>query len=186
MKMVHKDVNTSPDLLHIEHLMRVASDALALAQALLSDRIERERAAPIRRKLTVQPVELPEDILANIQEIAAAFSDQLAHPDRKFSECWRDLVKARIHNRLYRAGRAGAAILLRMIEEPDIFLDQKDLALAAGVNSRSPNVIKVYICHLRNGLEDYGLSGDLIETGRRSYRLRTEAVAQIMEMVTRP
>jgi len=177
----------SAELLRIEQLMRVMSDALALAQTLLSDRLEQEETAALQKKMRPVRTQPPSaDVLASIQDIAIAFGEQLSHPDRKFSACWRDLVKARIHHRIHRAGRAGAAILLRMIEEPDVFIDQKDLARSAGVASKSPHVVKVYICHLRNGLEEQGLAADMIETGTRSYRLRSDAIPQIMEMVTRP
>lgn len=177
----------SAELLRIKRLMRLMSEALALAQTLLSERLEHEESAVLQKKMrpvTTQPPSA--DILASIQDIAIAFGEQLSHPDRKFSECRRDLVKARIHHRIHRAGRAGAAILLRMIEQPDVFIDQKNLATSAGVASKSPNVVKVYICQLRKGLEEQGLPADMIETGRRSYRLRSDAIPQIMEMVTRP
>ena len=58
--------------------------------------------------------------------------------------------------------------------------------LSSCFNFYIPNVIKVYVCHLRNGLEDHGLPADLIETGTRSYRLRAHAIPKIMELVTRP
>lgn len=184
--MAHKGAARPQELHRIEQLIRVAADALTLAQTLLADRIQQEQAVAGHRRMRPLDAPLAEDVLANIQNIATAFGEQLTHPDRKFSECWRDLIKARIHHRIHRAGRAGAAILLRMIEEPDVFVDQKDLASSAGVASKSPNVIKVYICHLRNGLEDHGLPSDIIETGTRSYRLRADAIPQIMELVTSP
>lgn len=184
--MTDRGPTASQELHQIKQLVRVAADALTLAQTLLADRIEQEKTAARQRRKRPLEVQASEDVLANIRNIATAFEEQLTHPDRKFSECWRDLVKTRIHHRIHRAGRPGAAILLRMIEKPDVFVDQKVLASSAGVASKSPNVIKVYVCHLRNGLEDHGLPADLIETGTRSYRLRAHAIPKIMELVTRP
>lgn len=97
-----------------------------------------------------------------------------------------EFARKRIHMRLGSAGRIGAGILLRFLEQPGEFISHDELARSAGMRSRSSNAIKVYVCYLRNALEEHGYSSTMIETGRRSYALRADALPDIMEFLSRP
>lgn len=97
-----------------------------------------------------------------------------------------EFSRRRIHMRLGSAGRIGAEILLRLLEQPGEFISHEELAKSAGLRSPSSNAIKVYICYLRNALEEHGYSPMMIETGRRSYALSADALPDVMEFLSRP
>lgn len=99
-------------------------------------------------------------------------------------QAWRAMIRYSIRGHLYRVGRKGADILIRMLDEPDAFINQDELAGAARVKAGSRATVKVYISHLRNALEDHGISPAAIETGRYSYRLCAWAVPDIIALLT--
>lgn len=83
--------------------------------------------------------------------------------------------------RIGRSGTKGAKILLRLMDEPDHYVSHGAIADAAELRSRSSDAIKVYICLIRNALEDAGYSPRMIETGRRSYRVRKKDMERLMD-----
>ncbi|WP_146163384.1 hypothetical protein [Sphingomonas fennica] len=86
--------------------------------------------------------------------------------------------------RIGRTGQKGARILLRLLDEPDLYVSHRALARAAGLRSRTSAAIKVYICHLRNALEEKGYSSEMIETGLHSYRIRSKHQASLWEFIS--
>lgn len=98
-------------------------------------------------------------------------------------DSWEEIVRMRIRERFYALGNVGAGVFLRLLRTPGEFVSQAELAQAAGVRSASLRVIKVYICQLRAGLTHHGLKSDMIQTGRHSYRLKADAVPDIVKVL---
>jgi len=87
----------------------------------------------------------------------------------------------RIVELMPRAGRNGAAILLRLLEEPGEYVTSRELVQVAGIRSSGIKAVKVYICHLRAALQTLDFPPDTIETGRGSYRLNSEVAQRLQE-----
>ena len=85
--------------------------------------------------------------------------------------------------RVGRSGRKGAKLLLRLMDEPDRYISHGALSEAVELRSPSGDAIKVYICHIRNALRAEGYSPDLIETGLRSYRVRSRNIKRLFEFL---
>ena len=119
-----------------------------------------------REKVGTSAARLTNDLLTSFQE-------GLLTPDGNVMDKWKDLILERIRGRVERAGRPGAAILFRLMQEPDIFVPQEELVRAAGLCSNDGRAIKVYIHHLRRTFENHGYAVSAIETGRALIELLT-------------
>lgn len=172
-------VGTSYDLEPIGRLMHTAVEALTLAQALLA--VYAQHQASQAQTIATNPV-----VDSSGKNAVLAIRRRLSCQAEEVSESWHAQVTDNIKRRMPRAGRGGAAILLHLLDKPGEFISARDLAAAADVQTSSLNIVKVYICYLRQALNANGLSGDLIETGRYSYCVQADAVPLIVEMLSRP
>lgn len=159
--------------------MHTAVEALTLAQALLA--VYAQHQASQAQTIATNPV-----VDSSGKNAVLAIRRRLSCQAEEVSESWHAQVTDNIKRRMPRAGRGGAAILLHLLDKPGEFISARDLAAAADVQTSSLNIVKVYICYLRQALNANGLSGDLIETGRYSYCVQADAVPLIVEMLSRP
>jgi len=89
----------------------------------------------------------------------------------------------RVVELLPRAGRNGAAILLRLLEEPGEYVSSHELVQVAGIRSSGNKAVKVYICHLRAALQLLDFPRDTIETGRGGYRLNSNVTEKLRNAI---
>lgn len=82
-----------------------------------------------------------------------------------------------------RAGRNGAAILLRLLDEPGKYVTSHELVQIAGIRSSGIKAVKVYVCHLRASLQALDFPADTIETGRGCYRLNSEVASRLSALI---
>ncbi|MEK9212917.1 hypothetical protein [Sphingomonas sp. 2378] len=89
-----------------------------------------------------------------------------------------------IRQRIDRISRAAAHMLLRMLDQPDRFMDHQALAQAARVGTHTPTVrvVKVYICNIRAGLAEHGIE-NAIETGWKSYAITSAKARAILDFL---
>ena len=172
-KMPEERISAS-ELVHIEQLMRTAFEALSHAQTLLGARLDMRSEHPCQPPAGQLP--------ADSADVDISFLRRKGNG----SECTRPAtIEGRIRRLAPRASRGGAAILRNLLEQPGDFIDQRDLAKAAGVTSGSSHVVKVYICHLRKALEYHGFGASVIETGWKSYAIKADAVPSIFTFLNR-
>ncbi|MET3438031.1 hypothetical protein [Sphingomonas sp. 1185] len=150
-------------------LIETGLEALATARAMLH-RLD-EQTAPhsgSRRSPSLQSISGP-------------------NPQRMLKQIGQDRRRTAAIDRLValqpRVGRNGAAILLRLLDEPGVYIACDELVRAAGIRTADVKAVKVYICHLRCGLRMMGISAEAIQTGRRSYRLIPDVVAGITALL---
>ena len=89
----------------------------------------------------------------------------------------------RILQLMPRVGRNGAAILLRLLDEPGEYVTSHELVQVAGIRSSGIKAVKVYICHLRSSLQALEFPPETIETGRGSYRLKGEMASRLSALI---
>jgi len=173
MKLPDKRLSAS-ELVDIEQLMRTAFEALSHAQNLLTDRLGVRSEPSCQAHSGQLPVDSPDVDLSFLRRKGRA--SERTRPAT---------IEGRIRRLAPRASRGGAAILRHLLAQPGEFIDQRDLATAAGVTSGSSHVVKVYICHLRKALELHGFGANVIETGWKSYAIKAEAVPGIFTFLNR-
>ncbi|MBN8804229.1 MAG: helix-turn-helix domain-containing protein [Sphingopyxis terrae] len=78
--------------------------------------------------------------------------------------------------------RGGVRILLRLLEQPGIYVSHAGFGGSLG-NNVSGNVIKVYVCHARAGLRELG-HPEGIRTRRGSYCLDKACARDLLELLT--
>lgn len=143
----------------VKELLDLAMDAIAQARMLMSRQIHAQRTVP-----------LDETSLATLKK---------------------ELIRGRYLRvitqqplpRIPKTGEKGVKILLRLLDEPDQYISHGELANAAGLRSPTSDAIKVYVCHIRDYLDEFGYSGNMIETGLHSYRVRSENVEDLIEFI---
>lgn len=96
---------------------------------------------------------------------------------------WKVIARHRLKQRLAKGGDRVATILLHLMERPGVSVAQQELMHLIGGKSQSSNIIKVYICYLRQGLKSFGLSEDVIETTRGGYALRKDAFELLLHFL---
>jgi len=69
------------------------------------------------------------------------------------------------------------------MDEPGRYVSHDAIAKDAELRSRSSDAVKVYICMIRNAMQVAGYSPHMIETGRRSYRVRKKDMEVLMEFL---
>ncbi|MCF8707892.1 hypothetical protein L3X40_08300 [Rhizorhapis sp. SPR117] len=143
----------------VKALLDLAMDAVAQARMLMSRQIHAQRAVPLdETSLTTLKQEL-------IRGRYLGLITQQSLP------------------RIPKTGEKGVKILLRLLDDPDQYISHRELANAAELRSPTSDAIKVYICHIRDCLDEFGYSGSMVETGLHSYRVRSENVECLIEFI---
>ena len=171
------------DLRRLEESFRSIADSFAVARKLIEEITKKEA-----HRTTLSQVDLESDILGHSQlsldEDKADVENALAalfagiHPADL-----EDHLRRRLMDYFHIEGWVAAGVLACLLRYPGQFISHAGLAKAAGVQSTSGGVIRVYVCQLRSALEDRGLLGENIETGRHSYRIVRSAAFEIINAI---
>lgn len=173
------------DLARLEESFRTIADSIADARKVMAEITEREaywtslsRVVREHDMLRNSQLTLDEDALAVENALAALFKgvDPVELNDH---------LRERLTGYFNIEGWGAAGVLACLLRYPGQYISHVNLARSAGVQSTSSGVIRVYICQLRSTLEGNGLSGETIETGRRSYRIVRSAAFEIINALAR-
>jgi len=79
-------------------------------------------------------------------------------------------------------GKGASHLLLCLLEEPGVFHELSELSRLLSPRATSYNVLRVYACRLRRALERHGL-GDAIVTGACSYMLKSDRAPAVRALL---
>lgn len=138
---------------------------------------------PVKTIMSCQPRELVEETIRLRDELEALRSgssedsaplegEDLRHPD--VLNRWRKAFDAR---------PAELKVLARLVAGRGCSVSREDLMDATG-SDREPEVVNVYICHIRKALAKAGIAGELKNDWGTGYRLTEAACQQVMARVS--
>ncbi|MEK9212828.1 hypothetical protein [Sphingomonas sp. 2378] len=157
------------DYRELTTLIETGLEALATARALLN-RLDERPGPSLRPRRSA----LPRSMFASNPPAVSKTIEQ----DRRRSAAMERLVALQP-----RIGRNGAAVLLRLLDEPGVYVACEELVRAAAIRTTDIKAVKVYICHLRCALRMMGIPAHSIQTGRRSYRLAPDGAVAIRSLL---
>ncbi|WP_242130238.1 helix-turn-helix domain-containing protein [Sphingobium sp. Sx8-8] len=168
------------DLRRLEDSFRSIADSISVTRKLINEitkkETDRTKLSQVKRGNEMSgcsPLSLNEDKADVETALLTLFGGgRPTDPDDHLRRCLMDYFDIE--------GWVAAGVLTSLLRHPGQFISHTGLAKAAGVQSRNVGVIRVYVCRLRSALEERGLAGESIETGRQSYRIVRSAAFEIM------
>lgn len=174
------------DLARLEESFRAIADSIAVSRKLMADIAEKEAGQAILGQVKSVHNMVLKNTQFSMNEDKADVENALAalfngvHPID-----FDDHLRSRLADHFGIDGWTAAGVLACLLRYPGQYIPHEGLAKAAGVQSTRSGVIRVYVCQIRSSLEDKGLPGESIETGRGSYRIVRSAAFEIINAIGR-
>jgi len=175
-----------------EELIRIGSDALALAvrafrQAATGNRAAGDRQQEMLKDLSSVLIQLADGGAQGWEGERPAPSAALSAPppSRQCLPLPRAAVEQAMIDHVGRTlelGKGASHLLLCLLKEPGVFHELPELSRLLSLRSANHTVLRVYACRLRRALERHGMTGAIV-TGACSYMLRPDYVPAVRALL---